>query len=114
MNSRTAIGVLAAVVTEVLYGCSFVFTKGAVGLITPAAVLAWRFAVALAVLGVLIALRVVRLTLTRRSLKALLLLASVLATVALILSACGVTGTATDSVTSGSASSDVANVATPG
>jgi len=75
VNSRTAIGIAAAVVTEVLYGCSFVFTKGAVGLITPAALLAWRFAVALAVLGVLIALRVVRLTLTRRSLKPLLLLA---------------------------------------
>lgn len=75
MNSRTAIGIAAAVVTEVLYGLSFVFTKGAVDLVSPAALLAWRFAVALAVLGVLIAARVIRLTLTRRSLKPLLLLA---------------------------------------
>nr|NLI51104.1 DMT family transporter [Propionibacterium sp.] len=75
MTSRTAIGVLAAVVTEVLYGCSFVFTKGAVDLITPAALLAWRFVVALAVLGVLVAARVVRLTLTRDSVRPLLLLA---------------------------------------
>lgn len=75
MNSRTAIGIAAAVVTEVLYGLSFVFTKGAVDLVTPAALLAWRFVVALAVLGVLIAARVVRLTLTRRSVRPLLLLA---------------------------------------
>lgn len=75
MNSRTAIGIAAAVVTEVLYGLSFVFTKGAVDLVTPAALLAWRFVVALAVLGVLIAARVVWLTLTRRSVRPLLLLA---------------------------------------
>jgi len=75
VNSRTAIGIAAAVVTEVLYGLSFVFTKGAVDLVTPAALLAWRFVVALAVLGVLIAARVVWLTLTRRSVRPLLLLA---------------------------------------
>lgn len=75
VNSRTAAGVAAAVATELLYGCSFVFTKGAVELVTPAALLAWRFTIALAVLVALLATRVVRLTLTRRTLKPLLVLA---------------------------------------
>ena len=48
MKSRTAIGVTAAVATELLYGSSFVFTKGAVEVLTPAALLAWRFVSALA------------------------------------------------------------------
>lgn len=75
MQTRTAIGVSAAVATELLYGCSFIFTKGAVGLISPAALLAWRFTTALALMGVLIATRVIRLTLTRRSVRPLLVLA---------------------------------------
>ena len=75
MKSRTAIGVTAAVATELLYGSSFVFTKGAVEVLTPAALLAWRFVGALAVLGALAATRIVRLTLTRRTVRPLLLLA---------------------------------------
>lgn len=75
MGGRTVIGVVAAVATMVLYGSSFVFTKGAVELLTPAALLAWRFVVALAGLGVLLATRVIRLTLTRRSVRPLLALA---------------------------------------
>lgn len=73
--NRGALGVAAAVATELLYGCSFVFTKDAVETISPAALLAWRFSVALGAMGVLLATRVVRLTLTRHSLRPLLLLA---------------------------------------
>ena len=51
VNSRTATGVAAAVATELLYGCSFVFTKGAVELVTPAALLAWIAAGLAAALG---------------------------------------------------------------
>ena len=75
MNTRTATGVAAAVATELLYGVSFVFTKGAVGVLSPAALLAWRFTLALAVMGMLVAVRAIRLTLTRRTLGPLLLLA---------------------------------------
>ena len=71
--NRGALGVAAAVATELLYGCSFVFTKDAVETISPAALLAWRFSVALGAMGVLLATRVVRLTLTRHSLRPLLL-----------------------------------------
>ena len=59
------IGVIAAALTESIYGVSFVFTKSAVDVLTPAALLAWRFAVALAAFGLLVALRIVKLTLTR-------------------------------------------------
>lgn len=75
MIPRTAVGVAAAVATELLYGCSFVFTKDAVAQVTPAALLAWRFATALAVMLVLLGTRAIRLTLTQRSVKPLLLLA---------------------------------------
>jgi len=72
---RSSLGVATAVATELLYGCSFVFTKDAVGLISAAALLAWRFSTALAAMSVLLATRVIRLTLTRHSLRPLLLLA---------------------------------------
>lgn len=61
--------------TELLYGCSFIFTKGAVQLITPAALLAWRFTIALIGICLLLVTRVVRLTLTRHRLRPLLALA---------------------------------------
>lgn len=73
--SPITIGVVAAVVTEVIYGVSFVFTKGAVDVVSPSALLAWRFLLAFVVLGALVATRVVRLTLTRATWKPLLALA---------------------------------------
>lgn len=69
------IGIVAALVTEVLYGCSFVFTKGATGVVDPVTLLAWRFVTALVVLLVLWAARIIRLAVTRATLKPLLLLA---------------------------------------
>lgn len=61
------VGILAAIATELIYGVSFVFTKAAVGLISPAALLAWRFVAALVVLLVLMATRLVRVRLPRSS-----------------------------------------------
>lgn len=75
MRSSHGIGIAAAVGTELLYGVSFVFTKGAVELLTPAALLAWRFVTAFAALGLLAAARVIRVTLTRATVGPLLLLA---------------------------------------
>lgn len=75
VRSRVGVGVVAAIATEVLYGASFVFTKGAIELVTPAALLAWRFLTALGVLGALAAVRLIRITLTRRTLVPLLVLA---------------------------------------
>jgi len=70
------VGVLAAVGTELLYGCSFVFTKGVTATIDPFTLLGWRFVTALAALLVLMAARVIRLTVSRRTLGPLLLLAA--------------------------------------
>lgn len=69
------VGALAALGTEALYGGSFVFTKGVTETIDPFTLLAWRFGVALGVLLVLVALRVVRLTLSCASVAPLLVLA---------------------------------------
>lgn len=69
------VGVAAAVATELFYGFSFVFTKTATGRISALDLLAWRFAVALAAMLVLVALRAVRLRITKGTLTSLLLLA---------------------------------------
>lgn len=66
---------LAALGTEALYGGSFVFTKGVTETIDPFTLLAWRFTLALGVLLVLMALRVVKLTLSRAAITPLLVLA---------------------------------------
>ncbi len=68
-------GVLAALATEVLYGISFVFTKGITDTIDPFTLLGWRFLVALAVLTALMATRVVRVRLTWSAARPLLALA---------------------------------------
>lgn len=73
--SATTVGVLAAITTEIIYGVSFVFTKDAVSVVSPSALLAWRFTTALVVLVALVAAGVVRLTLTRATWKPLLALA---------------------------------------
>lgn len=70
------IGIAATVATEVLYGCSFVFTKSATDLVDPITLLGWRFLVAAAVLLVLVATRVVRLTITWQTMRPLLVLAA--------------------------------------
>ncbi len=68
-------GILAALGTEALYAFSFVFTKDAVGRITPLTLLGWRFVVAFTALLLLMAFRVVRVRVTRTTLVALLVLA---------------------------------------
>lgn len=75
MSKHSGIGILAALATEVLYGCSFVFTKGATDHVDPVSLLGWRFTVALLALLVLVGARVVRLSVTRSALRPLLLLA---------------------------------------
>ena len=75
MNKGTRVGVLAAVATEVLYGCSFAFTKNVTGTIDPFTLLGWRFVTALVVMLVLMALRVIRVKVTRSTLGPLLILA---------------------------------------
>lgn len=69
-------GVVAAVVTEILYGSSFVFTKGATDRVDPFTLLGWRFGIALVVLLALWTSRVIRLQISRRSLLPLLVLAA--------------------------------------
>jgi len=73
--SRVRLGVLAAIVTELLYGCSFAFTKNVTDTIDPFTLLGWRFVTALVALLVLLALRVIRVRLTRATIRPLLVLA---------------------------------------
>lgn len=76
VSNRVRVGVVAAVVTELLYGCSYVFTKDVTNTISPVTLLAWRFWVAFAALLVLWAFRIVHLNVSRASLGPLLLLAA--------------------------------------
>jgi len=73
--NQTTIGILAAIGAEVLYGCSFVFTKDVTDTIDPFTLLGWRFATALAAMLVLMAVRVIKVRVTRATIKPLLLLA---------------------------------------
>ena len=66
----------AAVGTEIIYGCSFVFTKHVTGTVDPFTLLGWRFVLAFAILVVLMAARVVRVRVTRATLWPLLVLAA--------------------------------------
>lgn len=75
VSRGTKVGVLAAIGTELLYGFSFVFTKGVTGTIDPFALLGWRFTVALVILLVLAGLRLIKLQITRATLRPLLVLA---------------------------------------
>lgn len=76
MNRSVRAGVVAAIVTELLYGLSFVFVKDVTKTISPVTLLAWRFGVALAAVLVLWGFRIVRVRLTRATAKPLLLLAA--------------------------------------
>ncbi len=67
--------VAAAVITEFFYGISFIFTKDATTRVDPFTLLGWRFLVALVVLLLLWAARVVRLRITAATLRPLLVLA---------------------------------------
>ncbi|MCL2653303.1 MAG: DMT family transporter [Propionibacteriaceae bacterium] len=74
-DNQTTIGILAVIATEVLYGCSFVFTKDVTTTIDPFTLLGWRFTTALAALLILMAFRVIKVRITRSTVKPLLLLA---------------------------------------
>ena len=66
---------IVAVLTEFIFGFSFIFTKGALDYITPHQLLAFRFITAALVLTLLRALRVIKIDLKNRPLGRVLLLA---------------------------------------
>ncbi len=66
---------IVAVLTEFIFGFSFIFTKGALDHITPHQLLAFRFITAALVLTLLRALRVIKIDLKNRPLGRVLLLA---------------------------------------
>jgi len=74
-SNQITIGILAVIATEVLYGCSFAFTKNVTNTTDPFTLLGWRFVTALAALLILMAVRVIKVRLTRATIKPLLLLA---------------------------------------
>ncbi len=76
MDRRTLAGVGAALVTQLLYGGSFVFTKDLTNTIDPFTLLGWRFTVAMAALLGLLAFRAIRIGVTRAALRPLLVLAA--------------------------------------
>lgn len=56
MSRSVRAGVVAAIITELFYGCSYVFTKDITSTVSPVTLLAWRFGVALVVLLVSVTL----------------------------------------------------------
>ena len=75
MSKQTNIGLAAAIGTGLLYGCSFVFTKGITGTIDPFTLLGWRFVTAFVALLLLMAFRVIKVHVTASTIRPLLLLA---------------------------------------
>lgn len=59
--SRTAKGVVCILISNVIFGFSYLFTKTVTARISPLALLGWRFAAAAAVMGLLAALGAVKL-----------------------------------------------------
>ena len=76
MSTRTQVGVVAAVAVQLLYGCSFAFTKSVTGSVDVITLLGWRFVAALAAMLALVAARVIKVRVTRATLGPLLLLAA--------------------------------------
>ena len=76
MDRRTRVGIAATVGTELLYGCSFAFTKNVTGSVDPFTLLGWRFVTAFAAMLVLMAFRVIKVRVTRATLGPLLVLAA--------------------------------------
>ena len=74
-SKNILVGSLAALGCEILFGISYLFTKQATGQSSALALLGWRFVVALAVMGVLVLLGVVRLKLSGKDIKPLLVVA---------------------------------------
>ena len=74
-HTSITVGVLAALGTELLYGCSFVFTKNVTTTIDPFTLLGWRFVTALAAMLLLMALRVIKLHVSKATIRPLLVLA---------------------------------------
>lgn len=66
---------LVAILTELIFGFSFIFTKGALDYVTPHQLLAFRFITAAFVLTILRALRIIKINLKDRPLGRVLLLA---------------------------------------
>lgn len=67
-------GSLAALGCETLYGLSYIFTKQATDSASPLALLGWRFLIAAVVMSALILVRVVKVNLTLKRIKPLLLI----------------------------------------
>jgi len=75
VSNQIRTGVLAAIAVELLYGCSFAFTKDVTNTIDPLTLLGWRFVTALVAMLVLMAFRVIRVHITLATIRPLLVLA---------------------------------------
>ena len=75
MAHRNGVGIAAAIGTQLLYGCSFAFTKNITGTIDPFTLLGWRFVTALVAMLVLMATRLITIQVNRATLRPLLVLA---------------------------------------
>ena len=74
-KSSLFLGSLAAAGCEILFGLSYVFTKQAASESGVSALLGWRFFVAIAVMSLFIAFRIVKVDFRNKSLKAILAVA---------------------------------------
>lgn len=74
-KNSNIIGILCVVMCEMMYGLSYLFTKSATGSASPFTLLGWRFFVALLLLVVLVALRVIKVNFRGKPVHKLLILA---------------------------------------
>lgn len=74
-NKNTTFGMVAALVSNIIFGFSFIFSKLALSVAEPMIILAVRFTVAFAVLNILWVLGIIKLEFKGKSKKGLLLMA---------------------------------------
>ena len=70
-SRRMMTGILSAVFCETLFGLSYVFTRHAVGTVSPLALLAWRFTTAFAFMSVLAGAGLIKVSLKGKAIRQL-------------------------------------------
>lgn len=74
-SNSIIIGCLCALIAEVLYGMSYVFTKQAAEIAGILPLLGWRFLIAFLVMSILTALKIIKINLKGKSLRPLIIVA---------------------------------------
>ncbi|MCQ4635606.1 DMT family transporter [Anaerovorax odorimutans] len=74
-NNQTLVGCASAFICEILFGLSYLFTKQAIASASGAALLSWRFLVALAVMSLFLLVGIIKIDIRGKRLRPLFLIA---------------------------------------